>query len=686
MSQNKKGLVKSSEKSGNWLKNSFFVHFLIFVGALQDKISESFLISKLLGAKTAVASRFDLEKRVFRPFRLAFSREMEQSALVHMIDRFFTTLLATPIRSYGTFLMSFAVYYLAIALVKGYFQGEELFTVSIVVRGLVVLLLPLPLLLAQKDTTLAKGLLQSRFGSFFLFDLLGLEKEPFEKDRVATSGFLAGFLGGIVVAVFSAFVPLGSLVWFVFAVLFARLCYVSPESGVLFSCVLMPFLRGGKITTMLLCVAFFFFIKLLRGKRNLKAGFYTYGMCAYLLLLLFGGLVTASQGGFKETAKLLSVSLSFFLPALLLYRKEWIARITRALVLAGVCSVLFAALVYGSAFVPEKYLQVLPFVESLQIRFQAYASFGAFAVALLPVITVRAFNRGQGKGTLFLLLSLLLLAVTVVLSRDPGIWICYLLVIAMLLVFRNRNVLFALIPISIGAVAVYLFLLPSWISDAVASFSRGFEVDFSLVYAQLSESLEHFLAGTGIGSCVGGGNFYTHMLIEQGIAGVALLLFLIFGVLSYGVYAYYKNDQVSPYPKKQMGAFAIGLVGMLCVGFFADFWQDEKMLFMLFFYAGAVLACGKVLCDESVAELRVSEIDKDYFYQPVFVAPKKEKKSLKSSKEQKKEQKKELLEEVLSEGQDASLDDPKTENLKQQGNDGSSACADLKEHEGGNSK
>ncbi|MBQ8911889.1 MAG: hypothetical protein IJY89_04910 [Clostridia bacterium] len=633
MKQNKSGAGKAVKvkRSGNWLKNSLLLRLMVFFGALQEKVADSFFITRLQNAGGALFRRFEVRERFTRPFRIAFSREMEQSAILYWIDRLCDSFLHASLRSYGTFFISFAVYYLAISLVKGYLGGEELLSISIIAKGGVTLLLPLPLLFAQKDTTLAKGLLQSRIFSYLLFDLLGLERLPFEKEHKPTSGFLGGFLGGIAVAVLSAFVPVSTIVWIALTALFIRLCYLSPEAGMLTTLLCMPFFRGGKTGTMLLVVAFFFLVKLLRGKRNLKAGFYTGAMVAYLPVLLFCGLVSAFDGGFERCGKLLTLSTAFFLPALLFYRRAWIERTAKVMVLSGGTAVLWALFVYGTEYIPQRYLQFVPFVESLQGRFLAFSSFGAFAVTLLPVLAIHASAEKRSKARFSLVLTVLLLALTAVLSRDPGVWICCLLVLALLCIFRNRNTLFPLLLGGIGLGAAYLFLAPDWMENAIRRFSNGFSVDATVAKEQIVESFGRFFAGTGIGGGKEAGSFYTNMLAEQGLAGLLLLMLLLFGILSYGIYAYYKNDKVSPLQKKRLGGFAIGLAGLLALGLFTNLWQDEKMLFLLFFLAGVIVACGKVLCDEGAQELRVSEIDRDYLYIPVRTKQKKVKKGKKDA-------------------------------------------------------
>jgi hypothetical protein len=497
------------------------------------------------------------------------------------------------------------------------------------ITGTVLAGLSLPLLLSQKEITLAKGVLQSTIGSFFCFDLLGLEKQTFEKERKPLSGFLAGFPGGIAAALLSAFVPMTAVLMGVFLVVFLRLCYRSPESGMLLSCLLMPFSPDGWVLTMLLSVAFFYLVKLFRGKRNLKTGFYVWTFFGYLIFPVFCGLLTLTSGGVWQTTRFLTLSLAFFLPSVLFGRGVWIKRASGVLTLCGAIGAIWAVLVYGSAFVPQRYLSLLPFMEALEERFADFSSFGAFLVALSPMLAVRIFTRERGRGRVLLLLSGIMTIAAVVFSRDPGVWICYLFAVALYLLFRERNTLLPLLLAALGGTLIYVFILPDQITRQIKLFSNGFFVDFERTSELLLESAKRFFTGVGLGSVEEQGNFYTHILTEQGLVSLLVLSFLLLGLVSYGVYAYYKNRGVSSERKTQLGGFAIGLTVLLASGVFVDFWQDEKMLFLLFFLAGVVLSCGKVLCSQGEKEMRISETDRDYFYLPTRSSVKKSKKTAK---------------------------------------------------------
>ena len=502
MNQNKSEQAKSTEskRRGNWLKNSIFVRLMIFLGGLEDRVAHSFLISRLAKIRRAFIKRTEIDKKFERPFRLAFSREVEQSVLLHLIDRLCERFLATPLRSYGIFLISFAVYYVAIALSKGYLGGETLLNFSVLITGAVVAAVSLPLLLAQKDTTLSKGILQSSICSFFCFDLLGLEKQEFEKERRPVNGFLGGFLGGIVAAIASAFLPITLILKVAFALIFLRLCYVSPESGMLLSCMLMPFLGDGQTVWLLLSVAFFFLVKLLRGKRNVKSGFYVCAFGLYLIIPLFCGIGTSFDNGFGQMVKFLILSLAFFMPALMFYRTEWTKRAARVLTICAILTSVCAVIVYGSAYIPERYLSLLPFVEMLRGRFADYSDFGAFVVALSPMLALRIFTRAGSRGRPLILLAGIFTVFAVVFSRDPGMWICYLLATALFLLFMERNTLLPMIVAALGGSLVYIFLLPGWITGAIEGFSNGFSVNFSDGSDLILQSAKRFFAGVGFGT------------------------------------------------------------------------------------------------------------------------------------------------------------------------------------------
>lgn len=610
---------KWNERLRRALKNSLPVRMMTLLGGLEERADKGFFVTRIKKLSESLGKRFDLRGRISRPARIAFSREMEQSALLHLAERVIGRSLGAPLRAYGLFLLTFSFYAILLSSASSYLAGQGWLNAETMVMGVVGLLCPLPLLFASKETTLASGLLQSRICSYLLFDLLGLEKEPFEKKREQGNGILAGFLLGMALAALTPFLSVKSLLLAAFLPVFLCISYVRPESAVLLCAIGAPFLSGSKLRLMLVVAAFFFLIKLLRGKRNLKLGVYTIAMLVYGGWVLFCGIVCPAGVGFEETGNLLTVLLAFFLPAVLFCRKEWISAASGALCLGAAIAALGGVFLFVADFVPAEYRVFLPFVETLEgCALYKDASYGVFAALAFPVFAVRLLTETRIRRRMSSMLLLALFALAAVLSRDLGVWIVLGLSLVLMLIFTKNISIYPLLAVLGVGAPVYIFLLPEGIKNAVADYCNGFSADFSAVSSSFAESARRFFAGIGIGSGAEGGNLYSGLLTEQGAAGVVLLLFAFVGVLSYATYAVYNTEGADRVSLTLTGGFSVALIGALTLGLFTDLFAKDDLTFLVFFLAGTLWACAKALCWEAARSVRRTEIDRDYLFEPII--------------------------------------------------------------------
>ena len=628
------GLVsKWNGKFSRAVKDSLPVRTMVRFGELEERSDKGFFVSRIKKMNASLNNRFGLKEKIVRPARVAFSREMEQSAMIYLINGAFERLLSASLRSYGVFLLTFVFYSVLLAAGRGYFSGGEWFSLSWAIKSTVSFLIPMPLLFTAKDTTLATGLLQSRIFSALLFDLLGLEREFFEKKRTPISGVLLGFLLGMALFFLTIFIPVKYVVSAVFWLLFAGLAYVRPESAMLLLCLCLPFSTGIALRGMLIVVAFFFAVKLLRGKRNLKMGVFLVGMLVYAGYVLFGGLVTPAGVGFWSAGNYLVVLAAFFLPALLFLGKSRILSASRVLTLGASVAACSSALVFLYGFVPERYREFLPVMAYLEESpFFSIDFCGIFVVFALPVFVARLISE-TGFGNRFLSVSLIVLfAAVAILSRDSGVWIAFLLVLALMRIFERNVSVFSLTSVACASGLLYVFFMPETVKDAVSAYCNGFSADLSLSASTFMESASRAFAGLGVGSAQSGGNLYARLLTDQGLVGILLLAFVLIGVLCYAVYASYTNESVDRGSAALTGGFAAALIGALVLGVFTDLFADERVTVLFFFIGGVLFACAKNLCTEGAQSVHSTEVDRDYLFIPMIRREKKKKKERRGKK------------------------------------------------------
>ena len=77
---------KWNERLRRALKNSLPVRMMTLLGGLEERADKGFFVTRIKKLSESLGKRFDLRGRISRPARIAFSREMEQSALLHLAE------------------------------------------------------------------------------------------------------------------------------------------------------------------------------------------------------------------------------------------------------------------------------------------------------------------------------------------------------------------------------------------------------------------------------------------------------------------------------------------------------------------------------------------------------------------------------------------------------------------------
>ena len=612
----------------------FIARFLLFFGGLEDRLARSFFGKKLNKVFGGAAFR----EKISRPFKLTISREIENSAVFNAVNRLFAFLLCLPLRMYGAFLFVYAGGNAVIGTVKHYLESGEIFSLGAVIPFACCALLSFILLLSGKGKSLAGAVLDSRILSALLFDLLGLNNDFFENRRCVDGNYLIVLLLAVCASLPSIFISPYIVPVVLLWILFVRLSFCSPESALIFLILAFPVIPQTPMFACVLIVLISYTVKLLRSKRNFRAGFFGLIMLFFSILALFGTLMTAQKGeiGFGTYFSALAC---FFLSRMLLDRREWIRRASAAFALAAVLCAVWTVAQFGISFIPAKYKVILSSLTLYKTPFgmRSFESMGIVVSAGLPVLITRRKKEKKTTRKLLTVLGVILLIAAAVVSRSPAAWIA-LIAAPVLLFVRNRPA--SVIPLSIliaGGAVVYVFVIPTFITSYIDGFSTGLSVSLQSVLTSLRESAAHFFIGVGEGGVLSGGNIYTHILTANGAAGLLFLLFVVVGTFAYAYMAVHKNDMVSPQLRQLSFGFSAAAGALLTAGIFCDLWNDPKCMYVLFGLLGMIFACGRALLREWKAEREYSLQDIDFLV--VTVAHRKTKRKKRREEPEKAEEK-----------------------------------------------
>jgi O-antigen ligase len=199
----------------------------------------------------------------------------------------------------------------------------------------------LPLLFSTK--TLAQSVLESKLVSFFVFGIIGADRESFTKNIESKDTALIPFILGMLLGLLSfAFEPL-LIVIALLGLIMALAILKIPEFGVFLIVTLAPFAPTMLLAVLTAYVTVSFVIKLLCGRRSLSFSLNDYMIATFMLLTLLGGIISPDIGGSIQPALIYTIFIcGYFLCANLIRTKQWLAKC-----LYGVCASLFIVSAYG---------------------------------------------------------------------------------------------------------------------------------------------------------------------------------------------------------------------------------------------------------------------------------------------------------------------------------------------------
>ena len=601
------------------MRNSFLARFLLFLGGLQDSLQKS----AVGGFFRKLGKRLNVEGRFLRPFKYTFAREIEQSLIFNAIDRFFKLLLILPLRVYGTFALTFSVYNLGISLVKNYVDTGTPYSVSVLVSSAASILISGMLLFLGRERTLGRCAIESRLASFFLFDLLGVHRQPFEQEPYGKSGILAAFLAGTVFSLLTVFVPGRILLEIVLWAVFVYLAFSEPEAGFLSVLFFLPVLSSVRLKAMVFLVALSFFVKLLRGKRTMNMSFFGLVMAAFgVLAFLSSSTATEEQG--TTFGMMFVLFLGFFAGALFFDKEEWFNRATAVLSFSAVLSALWCVFVYGAGFIPLKYELLQRFIPAMKwpAGFSGMEEAGVYLAVAVALLVVRYLSNRRMRNRFFSGWALLFLAAGALLSKYTSAWLALLVAVVMLFVLHKNINIFAGSVLSAALVVSYRLFLPKLLVETGWEFSLRTTVEGKTVASQFSESFSRLFIGAGEGAVLTEENFYSHLLTSFGLFGLLFFLFVLFGAIAYSFTACSKNVRINKEIRWLLCGCNAAVYALLTAGFFMDLFRYEKLIFLFFFLLGLIFGCGRMLKTDGEQQLHSSETDVDFYFVPVVQEPK----------------------------------------------------------------
>lgn len=618
-------LIALFDRLGEIIYNAFVGGFFgrIFSSykKLQSSFEGSFLKEFIFGDR-----RF---KKFFRRLRKFLSSNIENCFIVTRGQRMIHFFSSAPLNYYGNFLSFFGVYTCVVYFVRLLVSGISSASSDYLFIGIDAIIISLPLLFSR--ISMASALQKSVIGRMLIEATFGISDETIKKHSAVRKGKgnVMLFLG-LVAGILTFFIhPLTIILAILFFVLVCFIA-VSPEIGVLITIFVLPFCSFMSNPTIALCgivllTAFFYVIKLIRGKRVFKLELVDAAVLLFALMIYFSSVFSAGGEGSRNAALVsCALMLGYFLLVNLMRTEKWIKRCVFALVSSGSIVAMIGVLEYFFGKSSSQWLDVRLFTN---IRVRVVSLFdnpnvlATYLVLIFP-FALNFFILAKKRNEKFL--SAIVCAafvVATVFTWSRGAWIAMLLTFFVFFTVYSRKTLRIF-----GAAILAAPVLPMILPDNLLN--RAFSIlnfsDSSISYriytwiGSLRVVGDHFLGGIGFGpeafakiypayafagieSAEHSHSLPLQILIGMGIGGLLVFVALIFLYLQKTLEYVRKPESSSS--KFYVTAAVASVIGALVMGAFDYIWYNYRVFYI--FWIVIALGCALVRAGNYEADRNV---------------------------------------------------------------------------------
>lgn len=618
-------LIALFDRLGEIIYNAFVGGFFgrIFSSykKLQSSFEGSFLKEFIFGDR-----RF---KKFFRRLRKFLSSNIEDCFIVTRGQRMIHFFSSAPLNYYGNFLSFFGVYTCVVYFVRLLVSGISSASSDYLFIGIGAIIISLPLLFSR--ISMASALQKSVIGRMLIEATFGISDETIKKHSAVRKGKgnVMLFLG-LVAGILTFFIhPLTIILAILFFVLVCFIA-VSPEIGVLITIFVLPFCSFMSNPTIALCgivllTAFFYVIKLIRGKRVFKLELVDAAVLLFALMIYFSSVFSAGGEGSRNAALVsCALMLGYFLLVNLMRTEKWIKRCVFALVSSGSIVAMIGVLEYFFGKSSSQWLDVRLFTN---IRVRVVSLFdnpnvlATYLVLIFP-FALNFFILAKKRNEKFL--SAIVCAafvVATVFTWSRGAWIAMVLTFFVFFTVYSRKTL-RIFGAAILAVPVLPMILPDNLLDRAFSILNFSDSSISYrIYTWIGSLRvvgDHFLGGIGFGpeafakiypayafagieSAEHSHSLPLQILIGMGIGGLLVFVALIFLYLQKTLEYVRKPESSSS--KFYVTAAVASVIGALVMGAFDYIWYNYRVFYI--FWIVIALGCALVRAGNYEADRNV---------------------------------------------------------------------------------
>lgn len=300
-------LDKFCDKVYDCLKNGFFGHIF-------TKYPD---IDNTLYARAAKSS---FRKNTVSPLRRKIASKIEGSLFCELYGKLVSYLLSVRLRVYGVFLISFFVYS-AVAQAVGFFRFDRGSFMSVALPASLSIM-TIPLLVSTQALCNALG---TSFLGRFNVTITGNSFDKLQVKRGKGRANVA-FLLGLILGVMTYFVSPIYILLGIAGLVFVALVFNSPEFGTVALFFFMPILPTVILALLALLTMIAFLLKVVLGKRVLRAEAVDIALLPFLLMILVGTFFGAAPESMTSGMVTILFTASFYLVVFSLNTRTWLRR------------------------------------------------------------------------------------------------------------------------------------------------------------------------------------------------------------------------------------------------------------------------------------------------------------------------------------------------------------------------
>ncbi|MBO4501766.1 MAG: hypothetical protein J5760_05935 [Clostridia bacterium] len=499
--------------------------------------------------------------------RHGFAAGVESSATVKLYRRFCAAISTASVRSAGVFLLS-ASLYSALACAVHILRDSAPAKLYNDIIFIVLAVIASAFMLISKKSLGAK-FCESAFLSFIFFDTLAIDRMSIKTEGTPVNRFALAFFGGMIFGVASYFVSTVTAIMYLAAAVLALLILYSPESGLLASVFFISVTDSGIIYCVLVVTLVSYFLKLLRGKRNLT-------LKSEDIFALFAAIVFASAYPGAGVSRTVLVVCVYFMASNLL-RTPQLLRKTAVCVSLGLG---FNMLLIAA----ERIMGLFDYSVS-ELTNGVFTSFGVHdpMLTVLSVLWVLCVMNGRSYRMPSTLKVLFFTAAffNVVFSASEAVMIAVLIGVFIYAAFRSGRML--------NVIFAYILVIPTvWLARYVVS---------GHITLETMRIPEIRLSGVPVQQILFGGfscgdNLFASLLGAFGAMGCLLIASMLFMLLvRANSSANAKNEGM-----RQFCAAAVASITVtFFMGLFADTLADLRGILLFWTFCGMISATGNAI-------------------------------------------------------------------------------------------